>query len=60
MWRTTSRVWYLDFHREGVFKGVNGTSTNLDRSVWHQVVVGQPARAASIDFLHRLGLLLLM
>jgi hypothetical protein len=39
----------------------------LEKSVWCQVVVDQPSHvvcrpvgAASIDFLHRLGLLLLM
>jgi hypothetical protein len=42
-WRTTSRVWYLDFHCEGIFIGVNGTSTDLERSVWRQVVAGQPS-----------------
>jgi hypothetical protein len=39
-WRTTSRVWYLDFHHDGGIYRVNGTSTDLERSVWHQVVVG--------------------
>jgi hypothetical protein len=24
----------VDFHREGVFIGVNGTSTDLEKSVW--------------------------
>jgi hypothetical protein len=45
-WRTTSRVWCLDFHYEGVFIGVNGTSTDLDRSVWRQVEVGRPSHVA--------------
>jgi hypothetical protein len=56
-------VWCVDFHRKGVFIGVNGTSTDLERSLWHQVVAGRPSRmagraggAASTDFLHRLGL----
>jgi hypothetical protein len=44
----------------GVFIGVNGTSINLERSVWCQVVASQPVGAASINCLHRLGLLLLM
>jgi hypothetical protein len=51
----------------GVFIGVNGSSIDLERSVWHQVVVGRPSYvagrlggAASTDFLHRLGLLLLV
>jgi hypothetical protein len=39
MWRTTSTVWCLNFYREGVFIGVNGTSTNLEGSV--QVVAGR-------------------
>jgi hypothetical protein len=50
-----------------VFIGVNGTSTELERSVFHQVEARWPShvagqmdggRAASIDFLRRLGLLL--
>jgi hypothetical protein len=43
----------------GVFIGVNGTSTDLERSVWFQVVPGQPSHVvgrpggeASTDFLH--------
>jgi hypothetical protein len=32
-----------------VFIGVNGTSTDLERSVWHQVVAGQLGEVASID-----------
>jgi hypothetical protein len=39
-WRTTSRVWYLEFDHVGVFIWVNGASTDLDRWVWRQVVVG--------------------
>jgi hypothetical protein len=44
-WRTISRVWCVDFHREGggVFIGVNGTSTDLEKLVWCQVDVGQPS-----------------
>jgi hypothetical protein len=30
----------------GVFIGVNGTSTNMERSVWHQVVAGRPTHVA--------------
>jgi hypothetical protein len=45
-WRTTSRVWCLNFHHEGVFIGVNGTSTNFEKSVWHQVEVGWPSHAS--------------
>jgi hypothetical protein len=43
----------------GVFVGVNGTSTDLEKSVWCQVVVGWPSHVAgrpsgvpSTDFLH--------
>jgi hypothetical protein len=46
----------VDFHREGVFIGVNGTSTNMEMSVWCQVVagwlshvLGRPSGAASTD-----------
>jgi hypothetical protein len=45
-WRTTSRVCCLSFHREGVFIGLSGTSTDLERSVWHQVVAGRPSHVA--------------
>jgi hypothetical protein len=44
-----------------------GSSTDLEKSVWHQVVAGrpghmagQPGGMASTDFLHCLGLLLLV
>jgi hypothetical protein len=53
-----------DFHHEGVFVGVNGNSTDLERSVWSQVEAERPSHMAgrlggltSTDFLHRLGLL---
>jgi hypothetical protein len=46
-WRTTSSVWCVDFHCEGVFIGVNGTSTDLKMLVWCQVVVGRPSNVAS-------------
>jgi hypothetical protein len=66
-WRTTSRVWCVYFHYEGVFIRVNETFTDLERSVWHHVVAGQPSHVAdwpggvvSTDFLHRLSLLLLV
>jgi hypothetical protein len=50
-WRTTSRVWCVDFqHEGGVFIGVDGTSTDLERSVWHQVVVGRPAKRPPSTF----------
>jgi hypothetical protein len=55
-WRNTKWVWCVNFHREGLFIGVNGTSTDLERSVWRQVVAdqpshmaGQPGEAASTD-----------
>jgi hypothetical protein len=34
------------FTVRGVFIGVNGTSTNLERLVWHQVVAGRPSHVA--------------
>jgi hypothetical protein len=43
-----------------VFIGPWGSSTELEKSVWCQVVAGRLAKAASIDFLHRPGLLLLV
>jgi hypothetical protein len=58
-WRTTKFVWCVDFHHEGVFIGVNGSSIDLVRSVWRQVVVGGQSHMAgrlggadSTDFLH--------
>jgi hypothetical protein len=39
-------VWYLDFHHEGAFIGVNETSTDLERSVWCQVVADWPSHVA--------------
>jgi hypothetical protein len=55
------------FTMRWVFIGANGTPTNLDKSVRHQVVAGRPSHvasqlggSASNDFLHRLRLLLLM
>jgi hypothetical protein len=45
-WRTISRMWCVDFHREGVFIGVNWTSTKLERSVWCHVEVGWPSHMA--------------
>jgi hypothetical protein len=51
----------------GVFIGPWGSSTNLTKVVTHQVVArqpshmaGRPMSLASSDFLHRLGLPLLM
>jgi hypothetical protein len=51
----------------GIFIGPRGSSTDLAEAVTHQVVVGQPSHVvgrlggeASTDFLHRLGLPLLM
>jgi hypothetical protein len=45
-WRTKSRVLYLDFHCEGGIIGVNRTSTDLETSVWHQVVASRPSHVA--------------
>jgi hypothetical protein len=36
----------VDFHHEGVFIGVNGTSSDLEMSVWCQVVPGRPSHLA--------------
>jgi hypothetical protein len=38
----------LNFHRVGggVFLGVNGTSADLEKSVWCQVVVDRPSHVA--------------
>jgi hypothetical protein len=50
-----------------IFIGVNGTSINLEGSVWRQVVVGRPShvtcwpsRAAFTGFFHQLRLLFLV
>jgi hypothetical protein len=55
------------FTMRGVFIGVNGTTTDMEKSVWCQVVAGRQSHVAdwlsgvaSTDFLHRLGLLLLV
>jgi hypothetical protein len=37
----------VDFHREGVFIGVNGTSTDLERLVWRQVMSRWPSHMAA-------------
>jgi hypothetical protein len=44
----------------GVFIGSWGSSTDLEKSGWHHMVAGQSVGVASTNFLHRLGLLLLM
>jgi hypothetical protein len=44
----------------GVLIGVQGGVTDLVKSVTHQVVAGRPCGLASTDFLHRLGLPLLV
>jgi hypothetical protein len=46
--------------RVGVFIGPWGSSTDLAEVVTHQVVASWPGIEASTDFLHRLGLPLLM
>jgi hypothetical protein len=43
-WGTTKWLWCVDFHHEVVFIGVNLTSTDLERLVWHQVEDGRPSR----------------
>jgi hypothetical protein len=55
------------FHCRGVFIELWGGSTDLEKSVSHQVVTGQPSHMAGraggvayTDFLYRLGLLLLV
>jgi hypothetical protein len=55
------------FHHRGVFIGSWWSSTNLEKSVWRQVVAGRPSHvagrlggAASTDFLHRPCLLFLV
>jgi hypothetical protein len=45
-WRTTSRVWCSEFHRQGVFIGVPGAITDLIKSVIRQVLVSQPSHMA--------------
>jgi hypothetical protein len=64
-----SKVWCVCRHSPwgGLFIGVNGTSTDLEKSVWCKVVDGQPSHvvvrlsgATSTNFLHRLGLPLLV
>jgi hypothetical protein len=61
-WRTKSRVWYLEFHWQRVFIGVQGGVTDLIKSdliksVTRQVLVdrpshvaGRPLSPASTDF----------
>jgi hypothetical protein len=56
-WRTTSRVWYLAFHQQGVFIAVQGGVTDLIKLVMHQVLagwprhmVGRPPSLASTNF----------
>jgi hypothetical protein len=53
--------------RGGVFIGMNGTSTDLEKLVWCQVVARWTSHvadrlsgAASTNFRHRLGLLVLV
>jgi hypothetical protein len=54
--RPTSRVWCLEFQRQGVFIGVQGGVTNLIKLVtcqlwagWSSHVVGQPPSLTSTD-----------
>jgi hypothetical protein len=64
-----SKIWRVSshFHHRGVFIGPWGRSTKLEKLVWPQVVVGwpihmagRPGGAASNNFLHCSGLLLLV
>jgi hypothetical protein len=36
------------FITRGVFIGVNGTSTDLEKSFWYQVVANWPSHVASV------------
>jgi hypothetical protein len=57
-----SKIWCVSslLHHRGVFIGLWGSSADFEKSVWHQLVAGPPGGAASTDFLHHLGLLLLV
>jgi hypothetical protein len=62
-WRTTSSVCCFDFHRRGVFIGVQGGAADLVKSVTHHVVAGrhshvvdQPWSSASTDLQLRIPL----
>jgi hypothetical protein len=55
-WRTTSIVWCVEFHQQGVFIVVPGAVIDLIKSVTRQVLAGwpshmavQPSSAASTD-----------
>jgi hypothetical protein len=46
-WRTTSRVWYLEFHQQGgVFIGVQAGVTDLIKLLTRQVLAGRPSHVA--------------
>jgi hypothetical protein len=45
-WRTQNECGVSTFTMRGVFIVVNGVSTDLERSVWCQVVAGQPSHLA--------------
>jgi hypothetical protein len=45
-WRTTSIVWCVGIHRQGLFIGVPGAVTDLIKSVIHQVMAGRPSHVA--------------
>jgi hypothetical protein len=45
-WRTTSRVWCLEFHGQGVFIGVQRGVTDFIKSVTHQVLADRPSHMA--------------
>jgi hypothetical protein len=47
-WSTTSRVWCVEFHRQGVFIKVLGAVTDLIKSVIHHVLAGHGLRPPPI------------
>jgi hypothetical protein len=57
--RTISRVWCVDFHRYGVFIGVQGGVTDLVKSVTRQVVLGRQSPLIETIFLYLAAKLLL-
>jgi hypothetical protein len=60
MWNLQNVVCVLISTGRGIFIGVQGWVTDLVKSVTHQVVASRPCGSASTDFLHRLGLPLLV
>jgi hypothetical protein len=52
-WRTTSIVWCVEFHQQGVFIGVPGVVTDLNEMVIRHVLAGWLSSTASTDSRHR-------